>query len=287
MGPNDNGSAMTVPVVGRKMVTNVGTVSYTAPEILRNAAYDYTVDFWSIGVVMFILLCGYPPFYGDDEIEVMRAICDDEEVVLDDEDWHHVSEEAKALVRSLLSKDPSQRKTCDDILRLTWKVSSKSMSYKKANQKFKQTLIRSKMAMSSRWTTAVHNHHQHYQSNSRQSLSFIEKDSKMSRKLLSRFGSNDSEKDSVDATISGMDSAKSNDKDPVNGIVDVNSLSTAPPSFDDMAPTMNNQQSAMEKDSKLRRAFRGANHSKGTEELMDLMTPSRKRKNTLQLISEE
>lgn len=109
----------------------------------------------------------------------------------------------------------------------------------------------------------------------------------MSRKLLSRFGSNDSEKDSVDATISGMDSAKSNDKDPVNGIVDVNSLSTAPPSFDDMAPTMNNQQSAMEKDSKLRRAFRGANHSKGTEELMDLMTPSRKRKNTLQLISEE
>lgn len=102
-GPNDNGSAMTVPVVGRKMVTNVGTVSYTAPEILRSAAYDYTVDFWSIGVVMFILLCGYPPFYGDDEIEVMRAICDDEEVVLDDEDWHHVSEEAKALVRLSLS----------------------------------------------------------------------------------------------------------------------------------------------------------------------------------------
>ena len=77
------------------MVTNVGTVSYTAPEVLRNTAYDYTVDFWAIGVVMFILLCGYPPFYGEDEVAVTRAICDDDEVVLEEEDWQHVSEEAK------------------------------------------------------------------------------------------------------------------------------------------------------------------------------------------------
>ena len=56
------------------MHTIVGTLSYTAPEILRGKGYDHTVDFWSIGVIMFILLCGYPPFWGETEHDVCYII---------------------------------------------------------------------------------------------------------------------------------------------------------------------------------------------------------------------
>eukprot|EP01084_Bolivina_argentea_P125197 221848_1 len=56
------------------MKTRVGTLSYTAPEILKEKPYDKRVDYWSLGVIMFILLCGYPPFYGDDDREVTKSI---------------------------------------------------------------------------------------------------------------------------------------------------------------------------------------------------------------------
>lgn len=55
----------------QQMKTMVGTLSYTAPEILQNRRnYDYTVDYWSVGVIMYILLCGYPPFWGETDEEV-------------------------------------------------------------------------------------------------------------------------------------------------------------------------------------------------------------------------
>ena len=44
----------------------VGTVDYIAPEILLNQGYDETVDWWSLGTIMFEMLMGYPPFYGND-----------------------------------------------------------------------------------------------------------------------------------------------------------------------------------------------------------------------------
>ncbi|ETO04035.1 Calcium-dependent protein kinase, partial [Reticulomyxa filosa] len=51
------------------MKTMVGTLSYIAPEILESKKYDHRVDYWSIGVIMFILLCGYPPFYGETDAD--------------------------------------------------------------------------------------------------------------------------------------------------------------------------------------------------------------------------
>merc|ERR1712176_1099809 len=113
------------------MVTSVGTVSYSAPEVLNRKNYDYTVDFWSIGVIMFILLCGYPPFCGESDEEVTSAILNDE-IVFEEEDWDHVSIAAKQLCKGLLHRDAYKRKTCDDILKLTWKSSSKSLSFSKA-----------------------------------------------------------------------------------------------------------------------------------------------------------
>lgn len=53
--------------------TQVGTPLYVAPQVLKGT-YDEKCDVWSIGVIMFILLCGYPPFYGDSKQKIFDAI---------------------------------------------------------------------------------------------------------------------------------------------------------------------------------------------------------------------
>jgi len=126
------------------MITQVGTLSYTAPEVLEGKRYDYRVDYWSIGVIMFILLCGYPPFYGENDSEVQDSIRRGL-VVYEEDDWQHVSPETRELVKGLLERNPAKRKTVDDVLKITWKVSSTKSAFRMAHNKFKQTVQKRKM----------------------------------------------------------------------------------------------------------------------------------------------
>lgn len=57
----------------KKMTTISGTPYYIAPEVL-NEDYDDKCDTWSCGVLLYILLCGYPPFNGDSDTEIMKAV---------------------------------------------------------------------------------------------------------------------------------------------------------------------------------------------------------------------
>lgn len=58
---------------GTKLKETLGTPYYIAPEVLRQN-YDEKCDIWSAGVILFILLCGYPPFNGDDDNEILESV---------------------------------------------------------------------------------------------------------------------------------------------------------------------------------------------------------------------
>ncbi|OEH80530.1 calmodulin-like domain protein kinase isoform 2 [Cyclospora cayetanensis] len=89
--------------VGGKMRERLGTAYYIAPEVLRKK-YDEKCDVWSCGVILYILLCGYPPFGGQTDQEILKRV-ERGKFSFEMPDWGHVSEEAKDLVRKMLTYD--------------------------------------------------------------------------------------------------------------------------------------------------------------------------------------
>jgi serine/threonine protein kinase len=101
-----------------RLRTRVGTVYYTAPEVW-NENYDQSCDLWSAGVIMYVLLCSYPPFDGDTDKEILRAVCRGK-YSFPSPEWDDVSAEAKSLIRKLLSKNPRRRPTATESLKDEW-----------------------------------------------------------------------------------------------------------------------------------------------------------------------
>jgi calcium/calmodulin-dependent protein kinase I len=98
-----------------------GTPTYVAPEVLKkaNQGYGLQADLWSIGVILYILLCGCPPFYDDDNNELFLLI-QTAEFDFPDKFWGDVSEEAKDLVTKLLAADPERRLNAKETLAHPW-----------------------------------------------------------------------------------------------------------------------------------------------------------------------
>ena len=97
-----------------------GTLSFVAPEVLQGKPYDKSVDLWSIGIITFLLLCGYLPF--DDkhsEREIARQTIQDP-VPFDEKIWSKYSPEAKIFVNGLLQKKPEKRYTIKEVLEHPW-----------------------------------------------------------------------------------------------------------------------------------------------------------------------
>jgi len=98
-----------------------GTPDYVAPEVITKpyAGYGTEVDIWSMGVIMYILVCGYPPFYGEEQSEIL-AMVKAGEIDFPDEEWGNVSQECKDLITTMCNKDSSKRPDCDSLQKEPW-----------------------------------------------------------------------------------------------------------------------------------------------------------------------
>nr|GME04290.1 calcium-dependent protein kinase 2-like [Ipomoea batatas] len=96
----------------------VGSAYYIAPEVLRRR-YGPEVDIWSVGVMLYILLCGVPPFWAESEHGIFNAILRGH-LDFSTEPWPAISPGAKDLVRKMLNSDPKQRLSAAEVLNHAW-----------------------------------------------------------------------------------------------------------------------------------------------------------------------
>lgn len=99
-----------------------GTPGYVAPEILstsKKEGYANAVDMFSAGVVMYVLLCGYEPFYGEDEKQLIQEN-KTAKVEFPKDDWKDISIEGRDLVEKMLESDPKKRITPSKALLHPW-----------------------------------------------------------------------------------------------------------------------------------------------------------------------
>jgi len=108
-----------VEVNGLNISAQCGTPGYIAPEILNNHLYGKPCDMWSFGVILYILLGGYPPFHHDNQRELFKKITKGDYQFHPDY-WNTVSDEAKDLIRGLLTVDVSKRLTVEQALVHPW-----------------------------------------------------------------------------------------------------------------------------------------------------------------------
>lgn len=96
----------------------IGTSFYIAPDVLKNS-YNEKCDLWSCGVILYILLCGAPPFYGSNEDEIFHRILTGT-YSFKHQIWNHISAEGKELVTQLLELDPSKRLSAKEAMEHCW-----------------------------------------------------------------------------------------------------------------------------------------------------------------------
>jgi calcium/calmodulin-dependent protein kinase I len=109
-------------IVGNQtmMATACGTPSYVAPEVLASkGGYGAEVDLWSVGVITYILLCGFPPFYGEKVHDIFNKIMAADYDYPTDY-WEHISKPATDFIDSLLQLEPKKRLTAKQALEHPW-----------------------------------------------------------------------------------------------------------------------------------------------------------------------
>ncbi|XP_060081277.1 SNF-related serine/threonine-protein kinase-like [Ylistrum balloti] len=109
---------------GSNLETSCGSLAYSAPEILLGDSYDApAVDVWSLGVLLYMLVCGSPPFHEASDSETLTMIFDCKYQIPS-----QLSKECNDLITKMLQKDPADRMSLDDIVNHAWLKSDDSTS---------------------------------------------------------------------------------------------------------------------------------------------------------------
>ena len=99
------------------MSLRVGTAYYMSPEVLQGN-YDNKCDIWACGVILYIMLCGYPPFDGETENDILKAISK-KKFFFPEEEWKSISDDAKDLIKHMIC-DPDKRYNAEMVLNHPW-----------------------------------------------------------------------------------------------------------------------------------------------------------------------
>ena len=102
-----------------KMVDGYGTLSYVSPEVLLRTPYNKEVDIWSLGIILFYMLCGHLPFKGDNQSDIADKIVNDN-LEFDENEWKNMSKDVKKLIAGCLVKEPEERITIEEFLNHAW-----------------------------------------------------------------------------------------------------------------------------------------------------------------------
>lgn len=123
-----------------RFTSRIGSCYYMAPEQVMGD-YDQRVDVWACGIILYVLMVGYPPFNGQKDKDILNKIVK-QPLIFDDDDWNKISKEAKDLISRMLEKNPSKRITMDEIFEHSW---YKKHAISKDNPKTKEILSRFSM----------------------------------------------------------------------------------------------------------------------------------------------
>nr|CAG8587692.1 11466_t:CDS:2 [Entrophospora candida] len=129
------------------LLTACGTPGYIAPEVLLQAGYGKPVDIWSIGVIMYTMLCGYTPFWGEDQPALFESIMSGE-YEYEEEYWSEISDLAKDLIDKLLTYEPHKRITVHEALKHPW--------FESANKIDILEKVKSNLSAKDRFKRAIH-----------------------------------------------------------------------------------------------------------------------------------
>lgn len=114
----DFGMAITLEE-GEKLKATCGTAEYMAPERLKGLPYDTQSDVWSLGVLLYILVAGTFPYWGNNSTEILEKQLSPKYPIMSD-NMKKISKDCINLLKSMLQIDPAKRPTCKELLKHPW-----------------------------------------------------------------------------------------------------------------------------------------------------------------------